>query len=250
MRRSRPRTATVLLCSTTALAALAALATVPASAHGRGDLKGAVTIVPGRAGVLGISGYTGPALGTGSTLTLTAPGRTTITDLPLDAQDYRGAVAADGRRGTYIFTGTTARNPWAGRSFPFVIAVPADAVPGSRPAGCALRLTDAGGALKGQGTCTVTVGLPEPTLVRPTSGVSLGPRPQVAGKAYPGARVAVRDKDEKVVCSTTAGPDGAWSCAPGPALPLGGNRLQATATLNGVSAASEQVAITVGSLQR
>ncbi|MFG2130972.1 carboxypeptidase regulatory-like domain-containing protein [Streptomyces sp. NPDC048751] len=249
MRRSRPRTATVLLCSTTALAALAAFP-APASAHGRDDLWGAVTIVPGRAGVLDISGHTGPALGTGSTLTLTAPGRTTITDLPLDAQDYRGAVAADGRRGTYTFTGTTARNPWAGRSFPFVITVPADAVPGSRPAGCALRLTDAGGAPTDQGTCTVTVGLPEPTLVRPTSGVPLGPRPQVAGKAYPGARVVVRDKDEKVVCSTTAGPDGAWSCVPGAALPVGGNRLQATATFNGVSAASEQVAITVGSPQR
>ncbi|MFF3328605.1 carboxypeptidase regulatory-like domain-containing protein [Streptomyces sp. NPDC002888] len=247
MRRSRPRTAAVLMC--TALAAPVAVGVPAAFAQDR-DLQGAVTIVPGRAGVLDVSGHTGPALGAGSTLTLTAPGRTTITDMPLDAQGYRGSVAADGRRATYTFTGTTTQAPWQGRSFPFVVAVPADAVPGTRLAGCALRLTDAEGAAQGEGACTVTVGLPEPTLVSPTSGVPLGLRPEVAGKAYPGAQVAVRDKDEKKVCSTTAGADGAWSCAPGPGLPVGANRLQATATLNGVSAASEQVAITVGSPQQ
>ncbi|WP_037675059.1 Ig-like domain-containing protein [Streptomyces griseus] len=253
MRRSRPSTAAALMCSAAALAASApqASATVPdTSVHHRGDLWAAVTIVPGRAGVLDVSGHTGPAPGAGSTLTLTAPGRTTITDTPLAAQGYRGAIAADGRSGTYTFTGTGTQAPWQGLSFPFVVAVPGDAVPGTRLTGCTLRLTDAEGVTRDDGTCAVTVGLPEPTLVSPTSGVPLGLRPEVSGTAYPGAQVAVRDKDDTEVCSTTAGADGAWSCAPAPGLPAGDNRLQATATLNGVSAASEQVAITVAPPRR
>ena len=48
------------------------------------------------------------------------------------------------------------------------------------------------------------------------------------------------------MCADTAGSDGRWSCAPGHAFPDGPNRLQATATLNGVSASSEQIQITVG----
>jgi hypothetical protein len=91
----------------------------------------------------------------------------------------------------------------------------------------------------------VTVGLAGPTLARPLSGVPLATRPEISGTAHPGARVTVRDKDEREACATTAGPDGAWACTPGPALPVGANRLQAVATLNGVSAMSEQIDIAV-----
>ncbi len=75
----------------------------------------------------------------------------------------------------------------------------------------------------------------------------LGYRPAAAGRAYPGAQVTVSDQDGNEVCTDTAGADGSWSCAPGRDLPAGANRLQATATLNGVSASSEQIHITVGS---
>ncbi|MGW4002101.1 hypothetical protein ACWEGM_09490, partial [Streptomyces nigra] len=55
----------------------------------------------------------------------------------------------------------------------------------------------------------------------------------------------MRSTVEQEVCSATAAPDGTWSCVPGVALPAGPGLLQATATLNGVSATSEQIAITV-----
>lgn len=59
--------------------------------------------------------------------------------------------------------------------------------------------------------------------------------------------MTVSDQDGNEVCGDTAGADGAWSCAPGRDLPAGANRLQATATMNGVSASSEQIQISVGS---
>ncbi|MEV3966856.1 hypothetical protein AB0K68_01690 [Streptomyces sp. NPDC050698] len=55
----------------------------------------------------------------------------------------------------------------------------------------------------------------------------------------------MRDKDDQEVCATTATADGAWTCVPAPGLPAGSNRLQAVATLNGVSAMSEQIDISV-----
>ncbi|GAA2274478.1 hypothetical protein GCM10010415_47270 [Streptomyces atrovirens] len=207
-------------------------------------LWGEVTIPPGRDGVVEAAGPTGPALGAGSTLTLTAPAGTRVTGVPLDAPGYRGTVAADGRGAVY--TAVSAERPWRAGAFPFVLAVPADAVPGTRLGGCVLRLADAAGAVRATGGCQVTVGLDEPALTRPESGVPLGARPTVAGTAHPGARITVSDKDGRTVCADTAGPDGRWSCAPGPALPAGPNRLQATAALNGVSASSEQIQITVG----
>lgn len=91
----------------------------------------------------------------------------------------------------------------------------------------------------------MTVGLAGPTLTRPLSGVPLDVRPQIAGTAHPGARVTVRDKDDREACATIAAPDGTWTCIPVPALPAGANRLQAVATLNGVSAMSEQIDISV-----
>ncbi|MDN0200475.1 Ig-like domain-containing protein [Streptomyces sp. S.PNR 29] len=205
----------------------------------------AVTIVPGGEGILAVAGYTGPRLGAGSVLTLTAPGGSTVTGTPLGAREYRGAVAADGGSGTYTFTGPSAGRPWQGRGFPFVLAVPADAVPGTRLPGCALRLSDAEGRRQARGTCSVTVGMPGPTLTRPESGVPLHARPEISGTAYPGARITVRDKDDRTVCTTTAAADGTWTCTPRPAFPAGANRLQATAGLNGVSATSEQIRITV-----
>jgi hypothetical protein len=165
--------------------------------------------------------------------------------MPLDDSGYRGAVAAGGRRGTYTVTGSAGAQPWKGRAFPFVLAVPKDAVPGDRLGGCVVRLSDARGVAKGTGSCEVRVGLPGPTLTRPESGVPLVGRPEIAGTAHPGARVVVRDKDERQACVATAAADGRWTCTPGPGLPPGANRLQATATLNGVSATSEQIHITL-----
>ncbi|MFD6036282.1 carboxypeptidase regulatory-like domain-containing protein [Streptomyces griseoincarnatus] len=208
-------------------------------------LWGSVTIPPGRDGIVEASGLSGPALGFGSSLTLTAPKGAKATGVPLATAGYRGEVAADGR--TAAYTATSVESPWQTGTFPFVLAVPADAVPGARLDGCVLRLADAEGVERASGGCQVTVGLPSPVLSRPESGVPLGYRPTASGTAYPGAQVTVSDQDGNEVCVDTAGADGAWSCAPGRDLPAGANRLQATATMNGVSASSEQIQISVGS---
>jgi hypothetical protein len=208
-------------------------------------LRGAVTIVPGREGIVEVAGYEGTPLGTGSALTLTAPDGATVMNTPLNAEGFRGAVASDGGSGTYTFTGGATTQAWRERTFPFVLAIPAGAVPGTRLTGCALRLTDARGGAKGEGACAVTVGLPEPTLTRPESGVPLGAFPETSGTAFPGARVTVRDAEENEVCATTATAAGTWSCVPSRALPSGSGRLQATASYNGVSAVSEQIDVAV-----
>ncbi|MFC9161360.1 Ig-like domain-containing protein [Streptomyces fungicidicus] len=209
-------------------------------------LWGAVTIPPGRDGVIEAAGFTETAaLGAGSTLTLAAPAGTRVTGVPTDTPGYRGALAADGRSAVYTAT-SAATAPWRTGGFRFVLAVSADAVPGTRLNGCVLRLADAQGAARATGGCQVTVGLTGPVLTRPESGVPLDARPTVAGSAHPGAQVTVTDKDGHEVCADTAAPDGRWSCTPGAALPDGPNRLQATGTLNGVSAASEQIQVTVG----
>ncbi|MFJ8466568.1 Ig-like domain-containing protein [Streptomyces swartbergensis] len=215
----------------------------PQAAAGDGELWGAATIAPGREGIIEVAGSQQAA--PGATLTLTAPRGTRVTAMPLDAPGYLGRVAADGRSGTYSVTGEAAGQAWQGRTFPFVLAVPADAVPGTRLRGCVLRITDAHGLPQAAGRCAVTVGLAGPTLTRPLSGVPLDVRPQIAGTAHPGARITVRDKDDREACVTTAAPDGTWACTPGPAFPAGVNRLQAVATLNGVSAMSEQIDISV-----
>ncbi|WP_217242935.1 Ig-like domain-containing protein [Streptomyces sp. AC555_RSS877] len=215
-----------------------------AAAPGR-ELTGAVTIAPGREGVVQVAGYAQAAPAVGSALTLTAPGGSKVTGVPFAGRGYRGAVMSGGSGGSYTFVEDEGV-PGVPAAFPFVLAVASDAVPGTRLRGCVLRLTDARGAVKERGTCEVTVGLPGPTLTRPESGVPLTERPEVAGTAYPGAQVTVRDALENEVCATTAAADGTWSCVPGTALPAGSGRLQATATLNGVGATSEQITITVG----
>jgi hypothetical protein len=212
----------------------------PAAARDGAPLRGAAVIAPGREGIVEVAGV--PVALPGATLTLIAPRGTRVTGAPLDGSGLRGSVAAGGRSGSYTVTGGTAAPD---RTFPFVLAVPADAVPGTRLRGCVLRVTDERGVRRSGGRCSVTVGLAGPTLARPLSGVPLATRPEISGTAHPGARVTVRDKDEREACATTAGPDGAWACTPGPALPVGANRLQAVATLNGVSAMSEQIDIAV-----
>lgn len=216
------------------------------------DLWAAATIEPGREGIVEVGGYEGVPLGEGSVLTLTAPGKAKVTGTPFTALGYRGTVALGGSNGTYTFEGASASTAaereeavWKGRTFPFVLSVPPDAEPGTRLPDCALVLKDADGTVRQRGTCTVTVGLPEPTLDGPQSGVPLSASPQTSGTAYPGAQVTVRDALEEEVCSTTTAPDGTWSCTPSHTLPPGPGRLQATATLNGVSATSEQIHITV-----
>ncbi|MFC8143564.1 carboxypeptidase regulatory-like domain-containing protein [Streptomyces paradoxus] len=221
------------------VAGVLAFAGAPAAARGEG-LWGAATIAPGREGIVEVAGV--PETTAGATLTLTAPRGTRVTGTPLDASGYLGSVAADGRSATYTVTGGAAGQD---RVFPFVLAVPAHAVPGTRLGDCSLRLTDGRGVPRAVGRCAVTVGLAGPTLTRPLSGVPLAARPEISGTAHPGAQVTVRDKDDQEACATTAAPDGTWACTPGPGLPAGVNRLQAVATLNGVSAVSEQVDISV-----
>jgi hypothetical protein len=247
MSRSRKSVALVGIAVAGTIAALCGSSPAVAYAGEPGrELWGAVTIGPGRAGVVEVAGYAGPPLGAGSVLTLTAPDGVAVTGVPLAAAGYRGALARDRGSGTYTFTGSAGAEAWRGRAFPFVLAVPAHAVPGTRLRGCALWLTDVSGMVRQRGACAVTVGLPEPKLTRPESGVPLPDRPEISGTAYPGSQVTVRDATENEVCATTAGTDGTWSCVPGLALAAGAGRLQATASLNGVSAASEQTQIMVG----
>jgi hypothetical protein len=148
-----------------------------AAARG-GGLWGAATIAPGREGIVEVAGV--PETAAGATLTLTAPRGTRVTGTPLDASGYRGSVAADGRSATYTVTGGAVGQD---RVFPFVLAVPAHAVPGTLLRDCALRLTDGRGVPRAVGRCAVTVGLAGPTLTRPLSGVPLAARP---GQGRPG----------------------------------------------------------------
>ncbi|MEV6997388.1 carboxypeptidase regulatory-like domain-containing protein [Streptomyces sp. NPDC093982] len=252
---SRFRRATVLGCLAVAgamTAAGVAYGTDGASGSGGSDLWATATIEPGREGIVRVSGYEGAPLGAGSVLTLSAPATARVTGTPFAAGGYQGAVTLGGSGGTYTFVGApgpvageSAPAAWKDRTFPFVLSVPADAEPGTRLPDCALVLKDAEGTVQEKGTCAVTVGLPAPTLSRPQSGVPLGALPRMSGTAYPGAQVTVRDALEEEICATTAAPDGAWSCVPGVALPPGAGRVQATATFNGVSAASEQIHILV-----
>lgn len=215
----------------------------PAGPSG-GGLWAAATIEPGREGIVEVRGYEGESLGAGSTLTLTAPSWTTVTGMPAAALGYRGAVEQGGATGTYTFTGASPE-AWKSRTFPFVLTVRPDAEPGTRLPDCALVLRDAQGTVRDKGACRVTVGMPAPTLFRPASGVPLDTLPRTAGTAWPGAQVTVRDAAENEVCSATTAPNGIWTCVPAVALTTGSGRLQATATLNGVSATSEQIHITV-----
>ncbi|MGF0174622.1 carboxypeptidase regulatory-like domain-containing protein [Streptomyces sp. Marseille-Q5077] len=252
---SRFRRATVLGCLAVAGAVTAAgmaYGADGASGSGGSDLWASATIEPGREGIVRVGGYEGAPLGAGSVLTLSAPAQARVTDTPFAAGGYRGAVTLGGSSGTYTFEGAAgpvagepASAAWKGRTFPFVLSVPANAEPGTRLPDCALVLKDAEGAVKERGTCAVTVGLPAPTLSRPQSGVPLSALPEMSGTAYPGAQVTVRDALEEEVCATTAAPDGTWSCVPSLALAPGTGRIQATATFNGVSAASEQIHILV-----
>ncbi|MFE7275607.1 carboxypeptidase regulatory-like domain-containing protein [Streptomyces sp. NPDC057623] len=233
-----------------AVAGMTATLVTPATADGDGGLWASATIEPGREGIVEV-GYDGTALGEGSVLTLTAPSTTRVTGTPFTDLGYRGSVTLGGSTGTYTFEGTpaavedSALAAWQGRRYPFVLSVPADAEPGTRLPDCALVLRDAQGTVRHKGTCTVTVGLPAPTLSHPHPGVPLSARPKLLGSAYPGAQVTVRDAAEEEVCATTAAPNGMWWCVPSRALPPGTGRLQATATFNGVGAMSEQIDVVV-----
>ncbi|QOV36972.1 carboxypeptidase regulatory-like domain-containing protein [Streptomyces ferrugineus] len=258
MSRSRGCWRTTVLGALAAAGALVVPGMPGAAAYGvqgtsapvGGDLWAYATIEPGREGVVQVGGYDGEPLGAGSALTLTAPARTKVTGVPFTGLGYRGSVTAGGASATYTFEGAAAPREeppaaWKGRTFPFHLSVLPDAEPGTRLPDCTLALRDAKGAVRQRGTCTVTVGLPAPVLSRPASGVPLDALPETSGTAYPGAQVTVLDALEEEVCATAAAPDGTWSCAPARALPPGVGRLQATATLNGVSATSEQIDIMV-----
>ncbi|WP_435216286.1 carboxypeptidase regulatory-like domain-containing protein [Streptomyces sp. bgisy034] len=221
----------------------------PGGPAGRGGPGGqglwaSAAIEPGWKGVVEVGGYEGEPLGEGSVLTLTAPAKARVTGVPFAGLGYRGAVTPGGNSGTYTFVGG-AVSTWKGHTFPFVVSVDPDAEPGTRLPDCTLALRDAEGTVVRRGTCSVTVALPAPVLSHPASGVPLGALPETSGTAYPGAQITVRDAQEDEVCTTTAAPNGTWSCVPARALPAGAGRLQATATLNGVSATSEQIDIVV-----
>ncbi|MBB6416091.1 hypothetical protein [Streptomyces sp. AK010] len=120
-----------------------------------GGLRGAATIAPGREGIVEVAGVPEGAEG----VTLTAPRGTRVTGAPLDASGYRGSVAADGRSAAYTVTGGVSGQDGV---LPFVLAVPGNAVPGTRLRDCSLRLTDARGVPRAVGRCSVTVGLAWP----------------------------------------------------------------------------------------
>ncbi len=133
-----------------------------------------MTIPPGRDGIVEASGLSGPALGFGSSLTLTAPAGAQVTGVPLTAAGYRGEVAADGR--TAVYTAVSAERPWQTGSFPFVLAVPADA-----GAGDAARLLRAaargrGGRRQGERGMSGDGGAAVTGAVPPRAGVPLGYR--------------------------------------------------------------------------
>ncbi|WP_031483113.1 hypothetical protein [Streptomyces bicolor] len=211
----------------------------------RRGLWAAATIEPGREGIVEVGGHEGAELGAGSALTLTAPTLAKVTAVPVAALGYRGSVAQGGAAGTYTFTGASASAAWTSRTLPFVLSVAPAAEPGTRLPDCTLVLRDANGTVRARGTCTVTVGLPTPTLSHPQPGVPLSGTPRMSGSAHPGAQVTVRDAAENEVCATTTAPNGIWTCVPALALTPGPGRLQATATMNGVSATSEQIHVTV-----
>ncbi|WP_416959717.1 carboxypeptidase regulatory-like domain-containing protein [Streptomyces sp. Agncl-13] len=209
-------------------------------------LGGGVTIVPGRSGLMEIGGYGGAALPAGSSLRLTAPAGARVTGTPLaDTARFQGSVTADGASGTYTYVRDSGPGSWKDGGYPFALAVDARAVPGTRLPGCAVVLTDAGGARRASGRCTVTVGMPVPTLSEPAGGTFVSGGARIAGTSYPGARVSVLDAAEHKVCAGVARVDGTWSCTPDVPLPAGANRLHASAAFNGVSAVGEDVDFTV-----
>jgi len=209
-------------------------------------LGGGATIVPGRSGLVRISGYKGAALPAGSSLRLTAPAGARVTGTPLgDAGAFQGSVTADGASGSYTYVRDSASGSWKDGGYPFVLTVDERAVPGTRLPGCAVVLTDAGGVRRASGRCTVTVGMPGPTLSEPAGGTFVSGAGRIAGTSYPGARVSVLDAAEHKVCAGVARVDGTWSCTPDVPLPVGANRLHASAAFNGVSAVGEDVDFTV-----
>ncbi|MGW0836227.1 carboxypeptidase regulatory-like domain-containing protein [Streptomyces prunicolor] len=209
-------------------------------------LGGGATIVPGRSGLVRISGYKGAALPAGSSLRLTAPVGARVTETPLaDAGGFQGSVTADGASASYTYVRDSASGSWKDGGYPFVLTVDERAVPGTRLPGCAVVLTDAGGARRASGSCAVTVGMPGPTLTEPAGGTFVSGAARLAGTSYPGARVSVVDAAEHKVCAGVTRIDGTWSCTPDTPLPAGANRLHASAAFNGVSAVGEDVDFTV-----
>ncbi|WP_329245308.1 carboxypeptidase regulatory-like domain-containing protein [Streptomyces sp. NBC_01478] len=237
-----------LLLTAAFLAATALLPPgVAAAAPLRADvLGGGVTIVPGRSGLVEISGYKGAALPAGSSLRLTAPAGARVTGMPLaDTARFQGSVTADGASGTYVYVRDSGAGSSKDSGYPFALTVDERAVPGTRLPGCAVVLTDAGGVRRASGGCTVTVGMPGPTLGEPAGGTFVSGAARIAGTSYPGARVSVMDAAERKVCGGVARADGTWSCVPDTPLPAGANRLHASAVFNGVSAVGEDVDFTV-----
>jgi len=77
-------------------------------------------------------------------------------------------------------------------------------------------------------TFTVDTTAPAPPTVTPEPPLQSGAGP-ISGTAEPGTTITVT-ADGHLVCSTTTGNDGAWTCTLTPALPTGSTTLAATAT--------------------
>lgn len=237
---------TVALLPTGVAAATAAPLRADSGEFSARGLGGGVTIVPGRSGLVEISGYDGADLPAGSSLRLTAPAGARITGTPLaDTARFQGEVTADGTSGTYTYVRDSGPGSWKDGGYPFALAVDARAVPGTRLPGCAVVLTDAGGARRASGRCTVTVGMPVPTLTEPAGGTFVSGAARLAGTSYPGARVSVLDAAERTVCAGARA-----STAPGRARRTPRSRRAPTgctpaAAFHGVSAVGEDVDFTV-----
>jgi hypothetical protein len=88
-----------------------------------------------------------------------------------------------------------------------------------------------------------------PVITEPAEGDWVNTdTPTVAGEnGEPGSTITVKDEDGNVLCTTTAGADGSWSCTPTSPLPEGEHTLSVTATdpAGNESEVSDPVTITV-----
>ncbi|WP_199549678.1 Ig-like domain-containing protein [Streptomyces sp. N35] len=89
---------------------------------------------------------------------------------------------------------------------------------------------------------TITFNAGQPCISPPQPPVITKPSPPTGTSKSPG-KVTVRDQNGNVVCTTTVGADGKWSCPPGKPLPPC-TELTATITKDGVTSKPSKVART------
>ncbi|QIK63227.1 DUF11 domain-containing protein [Leucobacter viscericola] len=84
-------------------------------------------------------------------------------------------------------------------------------------------VTDPSGNSSEPGEVVINQVAPEAPVVDPSNGN------KITGEGQPGSNVEVKDKDGNVLCSTTVGTDGKFSCVPDPA-PKNGDKIEVVVT--------------------